>query len=177
MKKVISFSQITNLYSKYSEMQAWPARRSLPRRKSRINVDWIPDYARMTQGVFLHCLNTRWLTNFFSFLISRNGITIALLLMTTIQTQAMNQEFAPDKQETKLPSPLHIPRRLSQDFSAENVKSLSSPYSMDTAQETLAEKQKSNNNCRRLTVSYCIMGAAVITTLISSDVVLTYFNK
>ena len=104
-------------------------------------------------------------------------VTMALLLMTTVQTQGMNQEFSPDKQETKLPSPLHIPRRLSQDFSSENVEPLPSPYSTETGQETLAEKQKSNNNCRRLTASYLIMGTALITTLISGDAVLTYFNK
>lgn len=104
-------------------------------------------------------------------------VTIALLLMATVQTYGMNQEFARDKQETKLPSPLHIPRRLSQDFSAENVESLPSPYSTDTPQETLAEKQKSNNNCRRIAASYLIVGTAVITTLISGDVVLTYFKK
>ena len=107
-------------------------------------------------------------------------VTIALLLLllvATVQTQAMNQEFALDKQETKLPSPLHIPRRLSQDFSRENVKSLPSPYSTETGQETLTEKQKSNNNCRRLTASYLVMGTAVITTLISGDAMLTYFNK
>jgi hypothetical protein len=30
--------------------QTWPARRSLPRRKPRISVDWIPASAGMTRG-------------------------------------------------------------------------------------------------------------------------------
>lgn len=102
-------------------------------------------------------------------------ITITLLLMATAVTYSMDQEFFSDKQEITFPSPLQIPHAPCQDFS--HGKSEPWNHTIETTQEDFTLGKKQNNSCRRLAASYLIMGTAVITTMISADVALTYFNK
>ncbi len=105
-------------------------------------------------------------------------ITITLLLMATTYAYGMEQEFVSNRQA--LPSPLQIDREHPADFSPDSVDTQLLPQTIETpqeAQEAFHVEQKKDINCKRLAASYLIIGTAVIATMISTDAVLTYFNK
>lgn len=105
-------------------------------------------------------------------------ITITLLLMATTYAYGMEREFVSDRQT--LPSPLQTDREHPADFSPDTVDTQLLSHKIETspdAHEAFHVEQKKDINCKRLAASYLIIGTAVIATMISTDAVLTYFNK